>query len=116
MLLGIGPVVNVRSRLMSVTPPQSRCARIWYAVEARIPATWIVTPCPALTAYDDVDRPYLVSGPNSTMTWPVHPLVTRNWATSGFSVFVTEAWSTGGFGTSTAASDEQKAKTEDSYG
>ena len=55
---GNAPVVNVKSSELPLPAAHETCARIWYVVEARIPATWIEIFCrfPG-TGYDAVFLP-----------------------------------------------------------
>src|ERR1041385_2379197 len=52
-----------------------------------MPATRIDISAYDPTGYHAVVLPYVVSGPNSTITCPLHPLTTVYFATSGFCVF-----------------------------
>src|ERR1041385_3399103 len=52
-----------------------------------MPATRIDISAYDPTGYHAVVLPYVVSGPNSTIACPLHPLTTVYFATSGFCVF-----------------------------
>ena len=86
---GSGPVVKVISEPLRVSELAEHCVwdRMWYVVDARIPATRIVVRwyLPG-TGYQLVFLPYEVSGPNSIMLWPAHPLEIETCATKGFVV------------------------------
>src|SRR5690242_21868406 len=59
-------------------------ARMWYVLEAFIPATRILTGPPP--GCDHVSRPYEVSGPNSIFTLPPSGTTIEYWATNGLLV------------------------------
>jgi len=74
---GNGPVVKVVSGLIFVVPfpaEHCTCARIWYVVDAFMPATSAEEMSEVVTGYQAVLLPYDVVGPNSTIICPGHPV------------------------------------------
>jgi hypothetical protein len=89
---GSGPVVKVISGLTDVVPlpvVHCTCARMWYVVDALIPATSTEVSSGLVTGYHEVLLPYDVVGPNSTIICPRHPVWIVYIATSGFWVPLT---------------------------
>jgi hypothetical protein len=87
---GNGPVVKVVSLLVDALPLlHCTCARMWYVVDALIPATSTEVPYGLVTGYHAVFLPYDVVGPNSTIICPRHPARIVYVATNGFCVPVT---------------------------